>query len=181
MASGKAWNSPLNRRLALAGGAAAAAGGVFALSGPKAPVHHKIADAKTFLRGNAAEPETLDPNLSSGVQENEIIGDLMIGLTTFDARARTIPGMAERWDTSADGLTWTFHLREAVWSDGVPVTAHDVVFGWRRLLDPATASSYAYFLYVVKTATAVNAGKMPGTALGVTALGAKTLRVELEH
>lgn len=181
MASGKTWNSPLNRRLALAGGAAVAAGGYFALSGPKTPVHHKIADARTFLRGNAAEPETLDPNLSSGVQENEIMGDLMIGLTTFDARARTIPGMALRWDTSADGLTWTFHLRDAVWSDGVPVTAEDVVFGWRRLLAPATASSYAYFLYVVKNATAVNAGKMPGTALGVTALDDKTLRVELEH
>ncbi len=177
MASGKAWN----RRLALAGGAAlAAAGGYFAL--PRSSgVHHKITDAGTFLRGNVAEPETLDPTQSSGTQENEIIGDLMIGLMTHDPACKAIPGMATRWETSEDGLTWTFILREAQWSDGAPVTAEDFVFSWRRLVDPASASSYAYFLHVVKNGTAISAGKMPPTAMGVTAIGARTLRVELEH
>jgi len=177
MASGKAWN----RRIALLGGAAAATGTYFALSGPDRPVHHKLADARTFLRGNAAEPETLDPNLSSGIQESEIMGDLMVGLTTLDAKARAIPGMATHWETAPDGLTWTFHLREALWSDGMPVTAQDFLFGWRRLLDPATASSYAYFLHLLKNGAAVNAGKLPGTALGVAAPDARTLQVHLEH
>ncbi len=177
MASGKAWN----RRLALAGGAAlAATGGYFAL--PRSSgVHHKITEAGTFLRGNVAEPETLDPTQSSGTQENEIIGDLMIGLMTHDPACKAIPGMATRWETSADGLTWTFTLREALWSDGTPVTAEDFVFSWRRLVDPASASSYAYFLHLVKNGAAISAGRMPPTAMGITALDARTLRVELEH
>ena len=74
---------------------------------------------------------------------------------------RPIPGMATRWTTSPDGLTWTFYLREALWSDGVPVTAEDFVFAWQRLLDPRTAAPYAYFLYLVKNAEAINAGKLP--------------------
>ena len=179
MASGKAWN----RRIALAGGAAlAATGGYFALRGPSGNrAHRKVTDARTLLRGNAAEPETLDPTQSSGTQENEIMGDLMIGLMTHDAVCKTIPGMATRWETSPDGLVWTFHLREALWSDGVPVTAGDFVFSWQRLVDPASASSYAYFLHLVKNGAAISAGKMPPSALAATAVDARTLRVELEH
>jgi len=177
MASGKTWN----RRLALAGGAALAAGGVtLALRGPGG-AHHGIPDAKTFRRGNVAEPQTLDPIMSSGVQEFEIIGDLIVGLMAHSPEAQPIPGMATRWDTSADGLTWTFHLREALWSDGVPVTAEDFVFSWRRLLDPAIASTYSYFLYLVKNAIAINGGKLPGTALGARALDARTFEIQLVH
>lgn len=179
MASGKTWN----RRIALAGGAAlAATGGYFALRGPsgsRAP--RKVTDARTLLRGNAAEPETLDPTQSSGTQESEIMGDLMIGLTTHDSACKAIPGMASHWETSGDGLIWTFHLREALWSDGVPVTAGDFVFSWQRLVDPASASSYAYFLHLIKNGVAISAGKMPPSALGAKAIDARTLRVELEH
>lgn len=179
MASGKTWN----RRIALAGGAAlAATGGYFALRGPsgsRAP--RKVTDARTLLRGNAAEPETLDPTQSSGTQESEIMGDLMIGLTTHDPACKAIPGMATHWETSGDGLIWTFHLREALWSDGVPVTAGDFVFSWQRLVDPASASSYAYFLHLIKNGVAISAGKMPPSALGAKAIDARTLRVELEH
>ena len=178
MASGKAWN----RRLALAGGAAAVAGGAtLALRRPSAGSHHMLADANTFLRGNVAEPETLDPSLASGVQEEEIIGDLMVGLVTSDAAASPIPGMATHWQASPDGLTWTFFLRDALWSDGVPVTAGDFVFSWRRILNPATASGYAYFLYVLKNAAPINTGKMPGTTLGARALDDHTLEIHLEH
>jgi oligopeptide transport system substrate-binding protein len=179
MASGKTWN----RRIALAGGAAlAATGGYFALRGPsgsRAP--RKVTDARTLLRGNAAEPESLDPTQSSGTQESEIMGDLMIGLTTHDPACKAIPGMATHWETSGDGLIWTFHLREALWSDGVPVTAGDFVFSWQRLVDPASASSYAYFLHLIKNGVAISAGKMPPSALGARAIDARTLRVELEH
>ncbi len=72
------------------------------------------------------------------------------GLTAHDARGRIVPGAAESWTTSADGLTWTFALREdGRCADGAPVTAEDFVFSFRRLLDPRTAASLAYFLYAI--------------------------------
>ena len=134
-----------------------------------------------YNRGNGAEPKSLDPAYMQGTWEDDIVGDMLMGLTTQDAKGDPIPGAATSWETSADGLTWTFHLRDHVWSDGVPVTADDFVFAWRRILDPKIASSYAYFLYPIKNAEPINAGKMPGTALGVTAPDDKTLVVQLEH
>lgn len=177
MASGKAWN----RRLALAGGAALAAGaGALTLRKPGNTVHH-VAEPGTFYRGNVAEPESLDPSLVQGQQEEEILGDLMVGLLDSDPLARPVPGMATRWNSSPEGLTWTFYLREALWSDGRPVTADDFVFSWRRLLDPATAAIYAYFAYVLRNAVAINKGKIPVTALGARALDDHTLELHLEH
>lgn len=134
-----------------------------------------------FYRGNAAEPGSLDPHHTQGIWESDIVGDLLIGLTTADAYSEAIPGAAESWDVSDDGLTWTFHLREHVWSDGVPVTADDFVFAFRRILDPATASSYAYYLYPLLHAEAVNAGRMPVEELGVEAPDDATLIVHLEN
>lgn len=132
-------------------------------------------------RGNAAEPLSLDPHHANSVWEDNILGDLMIGLTTDSVDGEPIPGAAEKWEQSEDGKTWTFHLRDHLWSDGQPVTAEDFVFAWRRILDPKTASPYGYYLYLIKNAEAVNASKMPLTALGVKAPDAKTLVVELEH
>src|SRR6185437_2581567 len=99
-------------------------------------------------RGNGSEPKSLDQAFVDTAAESNILGDILIGLTTLDAAARPIPGMAERWETSQDGKTWTFHLRKALWSDGHPVTAGDFVFAWQRLLDPKTAAPYAYNLWV---------------------------------
>jgi oligopeptide transport system substrate-binding protein len=132
-------------------------------------------------RGNANEPSSLDPHHVQGNWELNIIGDMLVGLTTEDVDGKPVPGAAERWDQSEDGTTWTFHLRDHQWSDGRPVTAQDFVFAWRRILDPKTASTYAYFLYLIKNGEGVNTGKMPGTALGVKAKDDKTLVVELEH
>jgi len=87
---------------------------------------------------NQGEPLSLDPHKASGVWENNILGNMIIGLTTEDDEARPIPGMAERWETSPDGLTWIFYLREAFWSDGEPCDAHDFAFALRRALDPAS-------------------------------------------
>ena len=140
------------------------------------------ARAETVLnRGNGAEPESLDPAQAGSVMETNILGDLMVGLTTLDAAARPIPGMAERWETSPDGLTWTFHLRESRWSDNKPVTAENFVFAWRRLLEPKTAARGAQLLWVVKNARAVTAGEKPAAALGVTATAPSILKVTLEH
>lgn len=131
--------------------------------------------------GNNSEPQTLDPAKSNLVDEAQIISDLMMGLTTDDADAKPIPGAATHWEVSPDGLTWTFHLRDAKWSDGVPVTADDFVYGLRRTLDPKTASIYGYLLYVIKGGQAVNEGKAPLTSLGVRALDPRTLEMTLEH
>lgn len=131
--------------------------------------------------GNESEPLTLDPQLANLVDEAVIIGDLMTGLTTEAADGSTIPGVAARWETSPDGLTWTFHLRPAFWSDGAPVTADDFVFAYRRMLDPRTGAQYAYLAYLLKNGEAANAGQAPLTAIGARAAGPRILVLRLEH
>jgi oligopeptide transport system substrate-binding protein len=131
--------------------------------------------------GNVAEPLSLDPQKIAGTWEDRIVGDLFVGLTEDDPQGRPVPGMATSWETSPDGLVWTFHLRDAKWSDGVPVTADDFVFALRRLMDPKTASEYVSLLYFIKNAEAINAGKLPPTALGVRAIDPHTLQITLIH
>ncbi len=136
--------------------------------------------ASVLNRGGGAEPESLDPAFAGSVAETNILGDLMIGLTTHDAAARVIPGIAERWETSQDGLTWTFRLRQARWSDGKTVTAQDFVSAWRRLLDPKTAAREGQILWVIKNARAIMAGRLPSSALGATASSPSVLKIVLE-
>ncbi|MEE2527013.1 peptide ABC transporter substrate-binding protein [Hyphobacterium sp. HN65] len=139
------------------------------------------ADVVVLHRGNSAEPLTLDPHKASGTWENNIIGDMFIGLFTDDVEGAPIPGMAESWDVSEDGLTWTFTLRDdAVWSDGVPVTAGDFEYAFQRILNPATLAQYASLLYPIENAEAVNSGAMPPDAVGVEALDDRTLEIRLE-
>ncbi len=146
------------------------------------PVYAADDPLMIFHRGNVAEPGTLDPHQSGATWENNIIGELLMGLTTDDIAGQPIPGSAESWTVSDDGLTWTFHLRPGlVWSDGVPVKASDVVFGIRRLLDPETAARYAFIAYVIKNAAAVNAGDMPTTSVGVSAVDDLTVEISLEE
>ncbi len=135
----------------------------------------------TLHRGNSAEPLSLDPHQASGTWENNIIGDMFIGLFTENAAGEPIPGMAENWTTSEDGLTWTFTLRDAKWSDGVPVTANDFVYSFRRILNPETLAQYASLLFAIKNAEAVNSGKLPGDKLGVRAIDDHTLEIKLEY
>src|SRR5580692_3068914 len=114
----------------------------------------------TLNRGNIGEPKSLDPDFVDLQLENNIVGDLLVGLVAEDAAGNPIPGAALRWETSPDGKTWTFHLRPHQWSDGTPVTSHDFAFGWRRILDPHTAAGYAYNLWVFKNARAITEGKL---------------------
>ena len=154
----------------------------FAISAIFASTAAFSASALTVLnRGNGSEPKSLDPAFVDTAAESNILGDILVGLTTLDASARPIPGMAEHWDISKDGRTWTFHLRKAQWSDGQPVTAQDFVFAWQRLLDPRTAAPYAYNLWVLKNAKAISNGTLPPSALGARAPDAGTLVVQLEH
>jgi len=140
-----------------------------------------IASGQALHLGNPGEPQTLDPHRYNLRLEETILGDLFVGLTTFNARGEIVPGAALSWSTSEDGLLWTFQLRDGLkWSDGQPLTAADFVYSFRRLLEPATAASLAYFLYPIRNAEAVNAGRLPPEQLGVRARGPTTLLLELE-
>ena len=134
-------------------------------------------------RGNGAEPETLDFHQSTGIPEANILRDLFEGLITEAANGSLISGAAESWVTSADGLTWTFQLREdGKWSDGTQVTADDFVSAFQRALNPKTASEYAFILWPVKNAKAINKGEIKElNQLGVKSLDELTLEIKLEN
>jgi oligopeptide transport system substrate-binding protein len=141
----------------------------------------KAGDVPTLRRGISAKVDTLDPHKSSAQWENIIIGDMFIGLTTDGPDARPQPGMATSWETSPDGLVWTFHLGDYVWSDGNPVVAQDFVYGLRRIQSPEVASQYSSLLYLIKNAAAINEGKLPPEELGARAIDDKTLELTLEY
>ena len=122
-----------------------------ALSSPRAEM--------VFRRGEAGDPSTFDPQKTSTVIEADAIYDLFEGLLTYDASGALVPGAAESWSVSADGLTYVFTLREARWSNGDPVRADDFVFTFRRLLDPATAAEYASLYYPIRNARADRQGR----------------------
>lgn len=139
---------------------------------------------QTLHLGNGAEPQTLDPHLVAAYTDQNILLALFEGLCALDERtSQPVPAAATSWDVSADGLVYTFHLRPGLqWSDGTPLTAGDFVFAWRRALDPAFAAEYAYLLYPLKNAAALNAGTLTDpTQLGVAAPDDRTLRVTLER
>ena len=96
-----------------------------------------------LVRGNGAEIKSLDPHYIDGQWEANVVGDMLVGLTTDAADGTPMPGAATSWETSPDGKTWTFHMRKHVWSDGQPVTAEDFAFAWRRILEPARGAPYA--------------------------------------
>ncbi|WP_397422626.1 peptide ABC transporter substrate-binding protein [Phenylobacterium sp.] len=134
-----------------------------------------------LLYGNQSEPETLDPAKATGVWETRIIGQLSEGLTRRGADGMVGPGVARSWTVSPDGLVWTFKLRSTKWSDGVPLTAGDFVYGIGRTVSPRTASQSAFLLYPILNAQAVASGAKPLEALGVEAPAPDTVIIRLEH
>ena len=164
-------------------GLLALAAAALALAGCSAGVERPACPAgKVCLEyGNSYDPTSLDPHKISLVAEGVVAGDIMVGLVQDGPDGKPIPAVARSWETSPDGLTWTFHLRPALWSDGTPLTADDFVFSYRRIMDPKTASPYAYLLYFLKNAQAVNGGTMAPAQLGVRALDPHTLELSLEH
>lgn len=136
-------------------------------------------DGLTLHRGNGAEPLTLDPHKLVMSTELAIIHDLYSGLYNRDATGAVVPGLAESVDISDDGLTWTFTLRDAQWSDGVAITAEDAALGIRRSIDPATLNSLAINLFFIENAAAANRGELPVDAIGVEAIDDRTLVVRL--
>jgi oligopeptide transport system substrate-binding protein len=138
---------------------------------------------KSTIKVNVgAEPRTIDPGLNNTVEGAQVICNAFEGLTNLDKNEKPIPGVAEKWDISSDGLTYTFHLRKnAKWSDGKPVTAKDFEYAWKRALDPKTASQYSYQLFYLKNGEAYNKGKAQENQVGVTAKDDYTLVATLEN
>ena len=124
-------------------------------------------------------PETLDPALNSAVDGGNMILHTFECLLTVDEEGKLAPGQAESWETSEDGLTWTFHLRDGLkWSDGSDLTANDFVYSWQRVCDPNTAAPYAEtVLSMVEGYEEAIAGDI--TKLNVVAVDDKTLEVHL--
>lgn len=138
-------------------------------------------DGAVLHRGNMIEPGTLDPHQTLITNEQAIMYDLFLGLAQPGPDGRPVPGLAESWTVSEDGLTWVFHLRAANWSDGLPITAQDVVASLRRTLDAATLNQFPALLFSIRNAEAVNAGSLPPDALGVEALDARTVQLTLAY
>ena len=140
------------------------------------------AQAVTLNLGNGGEPGSLDPHKVSGDWENRIVGEYLEGLVAEDAQADAIPGQAESWTISDDGLTYTFKLRaDAQWTDGQPVVAQNFVDAFQRLFDPKTAAEYAYLQYPIKNSSKIAGGEITDfSQLGVKAIDDSTLEITLE-
>ena len=139
---------------------------------------------RTLLVGNQSEPASLDPHVVDAYTDEIILVALFEGLTVLDEKtSQALPGVAERWEMSPDGLTYTFHLRTgAQWSNGDPVTARDFAFSFQRILTPAFGSTYSYMLWPIKNAERFNKGALKDfSEVGVEVVDDRTLRVRLER
>lgn len=125
------------------------------------------------------DPETIDPALNTAIDGANMILHAFETLLTYDEKNEIVPGQAESFDVSEDGLTYTFHLRDGLkWSDGSALTAEDFVYSWKRLADPMTAAPYAAdMLSPIAGFTEASAGDLD--ALGVSAADEKTFVVQL--
>jgi oligopeptide transport system substrate-binding protein len=139
---------------------------------------------KILQFGNGTEPQDLDPQVVTGIPEHRLINALFEGLVMPSADGQNVvPGVAERWEKSADGLTYTFHLRaDARWSNGDVITAHDFVRSYRRMLSPAFAANYAYMLFLAAGAEDFFLGKITDfSETGFRAIDDRTLRITLRQ
>jgi oligopeptide transport system substrate-binding protein len=149
---------------------------------PKETRADRSAAEGILLMGNGTEPSRLDPHLATGVPENHILSAILEGLIAYHPTNDSLPepGMAESWDKNEDASVWTFHLRDAKWSNGDPVVADDFVYSWKRMLTPDLGAEYAPNLFVIKNAEAYFNGDLKDfSEVGVKAIDEKTLEVSL--
>ncbi|WP_407654826.1 ABC transporter substrate-binding protein [Brenneria populi] len=154
-----------------------------AVCAAQAPAGVQLAAKQELVRGNGSEPASLDPHKVESDVEANIIHDFFEKLISVHDDGAISGGLAEKWEQQ-DQRIWTFHLRpDLKWSDGTPLTAADVVFSWRRLVDPQTLSPYQSYIpsMHVRNAAEIAAGKMPADALGITAPDKRTVRIELDR
>jgi oligopeptide transport system substrate-binding protein len=160
--------------LVACGGAASPPAADPAAAGPAYDAQERL------VRGNGPEPDSLDPQRARNVESANVLRDVLEGLTAIGRDGEPVPAAAERWDSSADGLRWTFTLREGLrWSNGDAVVAEDFAAALRRLVDPATASQYAQIVDVIRGANEIIRGRRPASELGVQTVDARTLVIEL--
>ena len=140
-------------------------------------------DATSVLnRALSTEPESLDPHKSRTTQAADVQRDLGEGLLGYTPTGELTAGVAERWEVSDDGLTYTFYLRpDARWSNGDAVVAGDFVFALRRLVTPETAAFYAEFVGEIRNALKITSGEKEPETLGVRAIDDHTLEISLEQ
>ncbi len=154
---------------------------------------------KSFSYLIAKSPSTLDPQFAGETEAQIIINNVFEGLVRFDGEGKIIPGVAEKWDVSSDGLTYTFYLKENCewfcpsslkkeldaelyeYFANATITAHDFVFAFRRAVMPETGSSMAYKLLIIENAAQVHSGEYAETLLGVTAINDLTLQIKLNE
>ncbi len=127
------------------------------------------------------EAETLDPTKNVYSRSSIVLQNLFRGLYKMGEDGTTEPSMAADVTIDKTGTKYVFKLRDALWSDGKPVTAMDFEYSWKRVLNPETASKAAFYLYYLKNGKAYNDGKAKAEDVGVKALDAKTLEVTLEN
>ncbi len=137
---------------------------------------------RALVRGNGAEPQTLDPTLGEGVPGAMIRGDLFEPLMRTDRDGKVVPGQAASYTISDDQKVYTFKIRkDAVWSNGDKVTAKDFAYSFKRAVDPKTAAPYAWYVKIlgIENASDIVAGKKSPDTLGVKALDDETLQITL--
>ncbi|WP_159990281.1 ABC transporter substrate-binding protein [Pelistega ratti] len=150
----------------------------------KVPEGTVLAEKQEITVNNGTEPQSFDPNQIAGGPESQVALQLFEGLVTADEDGNIIPGVAVSWEHSPDFKQWTFKLRpEAKWSNGDPVTAHDFVFAWQRLVTPATAAPYASYLEFlqIENANEIIEGKKSPDTLGIKAVDDYTLQLTLNN
>lgn len=134
---------------------------------------------KVFRYSTTTEPTSLDPAKCNSIPDNEVQHVLTESLVR-NTGGEVTPGIADEWEVSEDGLTYTFHIREdAKWSDGEPIKAEDFVYGWQRMLDPEVAAPYAFIGEYLKNGKEVENGEVPVEELGVKAEDDSTFVCEL--
>lgn len=149
--------------------------------GIKLTSNDSLDDNSRIIATVGPEPVSIDPQIGTTIDCRVYVRHMFEGLTRLDEDGNIVPGMAENWDVDDTETVYTFHLREAKWSDGQEVTANDFEFAWKRLLNPETASEAAYKLYFIKNGEKYNKGECTQDEVGIVALDNKTLQVTLER
>ncbi len=146
-----------------------------------APEAQSPSQANVLRTALPVNPMSLDPRIGGMRTSQVVVRMLFEGLMRITPDGDAQPALAQSVEVSDDGMVYTFHLRESFWSDGTPLTAHDFVYAWRKVLSPDFGSRYGYAFYPIKNAEAIAVGDLPLDALGAVAFDEQTLVVELEH
>ena len=142
---------------------------------------NKNGNNKTLSLNIGSEPTSIDPQITTDIAGGTVDELILEGLLRKDKNGKSVAGLAEKWESTPDGLKWTFHLRDGLkWSNGDPITAKDFKAGWLRALDSETKSGNANLLYPIKNGEAFNLKKVSADEVGIKVIDDKTLEVTLE-